>query len=988
MKHVLCIVSSLILFGPKAGAQSSPSDSTVAVKEEDIPSPDLFEFTTLATIAPEYITLESREGQADDNVIDVLHERFSGLNITSSSGSPGASVEAILRGRNSILNDNAPLIILDGIPLDNSEWGNGNSGVDLSNRLVDINPLDISSVTLLKGPVSSVLYGIRAGNGVIILKTKTGVVSKPVVRVQASLFSERVNKLPERQSEYAQGQYRNGSVQWRGPETGEGFSWGPAVSALEFDGSAYDYDMNGRLVSRGGGNGNAAKAYDPYNFFIGGTSYKLDASISGGTKRTNYYVSIANANSNGFSPNAKFGQTSFFGKVNTSLSDKLEVGLSGHVTSSRAYRLQKGANLQGIMLGLLRTSPTFDNGNGKSGREATDDNLTYELADKSQRSYRAGIYDNPYWSVNKNPFQDNVLRLIGNLSMDYRVSDWLTFHGQFGVDNYNDKRYGGVDINPGRHLGWAFDTRVNYRGLNTDIYAIIDKSISSDLEMKGQIGFNYFQSKIADRTDTGVGLIIPGSFELSNTMTQDSAEVTIRKKIAGIYALLDFDYKDYLLFNFSARNDWSSALPANNRDYLSFAASSGLLISSLPGFDNTGLINLFKIYAGYGRTANDVPAHITENYFVPAVIGGDPYLMPDDEVTFPGGRGFQLSDVLGNDHLRPETTSSIEAGLELRMADSRAGFGLNYYYQQTRDVIMLLNLAGSTGSRISAANAGRINNKGVEIIASGRPFQMNSFKWDISLNFTQWKNTVEEVAPEAVDIVLNGFPSASSRIIEGSAYGAIFGTGFQRNDDGQVLIDAAGWPIQDPNLKVLGNPNPDWTLNINNDFRIGKNLTIVVDLEIKKGGDLWCGTCGTMDYFGTSLQAANERGETVVFEGILPNGSPNNIAVPLADPDVKIDQYYRQRYGFGGLTEMSIFDGSWVRLRRVNVSYNLSSIFSEESFIKSLSISLFANNLWVSTKYPGIDPETNLSGTSNGFGIDYYNNPGSKSFGTTINLSF
>ncbi len=911
----------------------------------------------------------------------LLNNEFSGVQVRSSSGSPGASVGVRIRGNSSVLNDGNPLIILDGQPVTNMEWGAGTSSVDISNRLIDLNPDDIASVKILKGPAATVLYGLRGGNGVIELKTKSGNERPFSGAIRTSIFSERFNKLPERQSQYAQGRPVNGIPTWRGPETGEGFSWGPEISELAFDRDPdYEYDQNGRLIFNGN-NGKPAVAYDPYTFFVDGLTHQINGSVTGATEKVYYYFSVGRASSGGFVPKAKFTRNNIAGNINLRLHKRLNLGFSGHVSNSQAYRIQKGANIQGVMLGVLRTTPTFDNGNGKTGWDAVNDPTTYILEDGSQRSYRAGIYDNPYWSVNKNPFEDEVLRMIGNLSVNYEVSDWLSFSSRFGIDNYTDDRHSGFDVNPGRSAGEVQVSDINYSGIHSDVIAHINKQITPNLLLTSQTGFNYFQSQFRDSTTIGFPLLSSSGLVLSNTQTQIGEGTDINRKIAGVFSMVNLNFKNRLLVSVSARNDWSSALPVQTRSFFSYSARAGYILKSPQKDQPRDFLSLLKLNMGFGSVANDAPPHLTQNYFTPAIISGDPYITIDETA------GYELSDFLGNDHLKPETTTSFETGMDLGLWNNRFLVNFTWYRAYTKDVISYWNLPASSGFDMIAENGVEISNTGVELDLKIEVFKQRNFAWQLSVNFTRNENLVEKVPELSQDIQLAGFTSTSSRVIEGQPYGAIWGDAFLRNESGQLIIDDEGWPQIAPDKKVLGDPNPDWVMGIGTHLKIAKNLSVSALLDLRQGGDMWCGTCGIMDHFGVSQQSAAERNNFKVFDGVMEDGSPNNIMVGIADPEEGMGSYYRVRYGFG-FSEMSIFDTSWIRLRRLAIQYDFGSMLPEKIPISNLSLSIFANNLWLKTDYPGIDPETNLTGTSNGFGIDYFNLPGAKSYGATVKLEF
>ncbi len=924
----------------------------------------------------------------ETNLLNALSGKVAGVTVTSSNGSPGGSSSIRIRGNTSIGRSNSPLFVVDGVPIDNSEiFTNGTStgGVDQSNRAIDINPNDIASVTVLKGPSATALYGVRAANGAIIITTKAGKEGKPQIDITARYSVDEVNKLPARQSLYAQGRPVGGVPIWRGPETAEGFSWGPAIADLEFDGSEYAYDQNGRLVPAGTGNGLPARAYDPYTYFKNGNTYDLNASVSGGNEFMRYFISGGNLSSTGTAPNADFERTSFRVKLDSDLSDKLSASMSANYINSGGFRLQRGSNVQGVMLGLLRNTPTFDIGNGKEGQEAADDPATYVLPDGSQRSYRAGVYDSPYWVSNKNPSTDRVNRIIGSTSASYKFTDWVNLTYRVGIDHYTDRRNGALDINPGRSDGLVEQNFISNTDISQDLLVTVSKNISPKIGFSSTVGGNAFSTDYYRHNATGTTLSAPNFYHISNATDIVADEIVNRKKLYGVYGTFDFNYDEYLFLNLTARNDWSSSLPKDNNTFQSYSASLGFAFTDALGLQNSTVLPYGKLRASYGVVGNDAPIYATSNYFGGALIGGDGFITT---IQFPayGTNAFERNVGLGNDQIVPEKTTTWELGGEFKFLRGRLGLDVTYFSSTSEDQIISVQLPASTGFTSVVQNAGKITNKGWEIIFDATPVVAGDFSWDVQANFTAIENTVEELAEGIDNIGLAGFTSTQSVVIPGQPYGVIWGDGFERTDNGDLVIGADGWPIASPDKQILGDPNPDFVLGIRNSFSY-KGLTLSGLLDIRQGGDMWCGTCGIMNYFGVTEQSALERNDVVVFDGVTADGQVNNTPVALADPAAGLGAYYRVRYGFG-YSEMEIYDTSWLRLRELTLSYNLPDAVLGSTFLKGATISLTGRNLWLKTDYPGVDPETNLTGSSNGFGLDYFNQPNTKSYSATVQLTF
>ena len=928
----------------------------------------------------------------ETNIVNALNGKVAGVQVTSSAGSPGASSSIRIRGSVSVNKSNQPLFVIDGVPIDNGTGGTGNAtdGVDQSNRAVDINPNDIASMTVLKGAAATALYGVRAANGAIVITTKKGKSGKPVVNVNASYGTATVNKLSERQSIYSQGAFANGTATYRGPETGEGDSWGPLISELEFDGNTdYFFDQGGALVPAGEGNGVAARAYDPYDFFVTGQTVDLNASVSGGSDNLRYYISGGRLGQTGIVPNADFQRTSFRTTLDTDITDKLTASISANYVNSGGSRIQRGSNLQGVMLGLMRNPATFDIGNGLSGQEAADDPSSHVNPDGSQRSYRHGIYDNPYWTAARNPANDDVNRIIGYTSLKYQFTDWLFASYKFGVDQFSERFLLGEDINllgRGGNPGTVIQSFAGSRDLNSDFIIGANKQLSDKFNLSALVGYNVFDTRFTRQETIGDELSAPGFFHISNASTVVGDEIINQKRIHGVYSTLDFAYDNWAFLNLTGRNDWSSALPIQNNTYQSYSASLGLeLIEALN--IQSKFVDYAKVRASYGVIGNDAPIYATTNTFTQGETGGDGFISTIDFPQF-GTNAFERSTLLANENLRPEKATTIELGAEVNLFRGRLGFDVTWYDTQSEDIILAVQLPATTGFTSAVQNSGSISNTGWELVVDAAPIRTNDFSWDIIANFTTFDNIVEELAPGVDNVFLEGFTSTSADLVPGLPYSTIFGNGFQRDDAGNMIIGSNGWPLQDPTKKALGDPNPDFTLGLRNTFSY-KGLSLSGLLDFRKGGDMWCGTCGIINYFGTSQISADERNDVVIFEGVTEEGAVNNKPVALAySPTASEGEFYRRRYGFGGISEMNIHDTSWIRLRELTLKYNISSDMLRNLPFEGIGIALSGRNLWLSTEYPGIDPETNLTGASNGYGLDYFNMPNTKGYTATVNLTF
>jgi TonB-linked SusC/RagA family outer membrane protein len=930
----------------------------------------------------------------ETNLVNALNSKVAGVNIYSSAGTPGASASIRIRGNTSITGNNSPLFVVDGVPISNDEVGSGVGGVDQSNRAIDINPNDIKSMSVLKGPAATALYGIRAANGAIIITTKRGAAGAPTVTVSTSHEFSEVNRLPEKQNLYAQG--RNNV--YRGPATFEGFSWGPLVSELEYDGNE-DYPWNplGSLVPRGEGSGIPAETYDNLdNFFVTGYTTDNNVSVSGGSEKTTYYLSGGYLNQTGVVPNADFSRKSGKVTVNTNITDKLTAGISANYVNSGGTRMQRGSNLRGIMLGLLRNTPTFDLGNGYVGREAAGTPEAYMFPDGAQRSYRNGIYDNPYWVVNKNVTEDDVNRIIGYVNVGYEILPSLNVSYKLGIDQYSDRRLGHIDINRGFGLDFNWDDgsvqndNIFSRDLNSDLIFTYDKIFGEDWTLNATVGHNYFASNWRRVQVTGNTLSQPDFYNLNNAASYNSFENINRRKLAGVYGDFKIGYREMVYLNLTGRNDWSSTLPEDDNSFFYPAVSLGFVFTEAFGMSDSDVLPFGKLRLSYGQVGNDAPLYSTRNYFTQAFAGGDGFT---DGINFPflGLNGFERSLTLGNNNLRAELTTTYEIGADLGFFNNRLNLDVTYYYSETKDQILPVDISPASGFTSRIQNAGLVSNEGIEAVLGIAAIQTPDFTWDVNVNFTHYETVVEELAPGLDNVFLAGFTSTSSRAIAGQPFGVLYGNAYRRDEAGNLIIGEEGFPLLEADPQIIGDPNPDYIMGIRNSFSY-KGFQFGALLDIRQGGDIWNGTWGIMQYFGTSGESGELRGEAtdgVIIEGVTLDGQPNTQQVDFYNPAEGFDASRWVRYGFGTISEDNIQDGSWFRVREVSLGYTLPESLLGARGIRGAEIRLTGRNLFLyAPNYKGIDPETNLTGTGNGFGLDYFNNPNTRGYAATLRLTF
>jgi TonB-linked SusC/RagA family outer membrane protein len=902
------------------------------------------------------------------NIVNALSSKVAGVEVTSSSGTPGASSNIVIRGRTSLSGNNSPIFVIDGVPMSNDY--SGSYYVDHSNRAIDINPNDIESVTILKGGAATALFGIRAANGAIIITTKSGKGTGDKhknITFKTSLGFDDVNKLPEKQYKYAQGS--NGAY-----SSTANTSWGPLMSTLRYDGATdYPLDKNGRIVDQNdpSATDQMVNGYDNIADFFE-TAMKSDSylSMSGGTKDGNYYLSVGHLNQSGIVPNSEFKRTTFKLNGDMSLTDKLRISGSASYSNSGGTFLQRGSNLSAVMVGLMRVTPTFDITNGSN--DPVNDESAYMLPDGTQRNYYP-LYDNPYWSINKNKATSDVNRLLGNAQIDYKLFPWLTAMYRAGIDYYTDKRNSYLDNNSSdTDNGYVTISNYEFRSINSDLLLTAEKSLSEDLKLTVMAGHNYYTYDTYSISETGELFILPNYYDISNTSETSGDDSKSKYKIVGALYDIKLAYKNYLYFNTTGRNDWSSSLPADKNSF--FYPSVNLSFIFTEAFNIKDKLSFFdygKIRASWSQVGNDAGLYALENYYS-AIDGGRQ-----------GQLTYATRTSIGNSNIKPEKTQSTEIGIDLRFFGNRLGIDFAYYTSESDGQIISVPVAYSTGYARMTLNSGVVSNKGIELQLYTTPVEAKDFTWDIILNFSKNKNIVEDL-PDGVALIefaTTGLSSTRSVGLEGQPYGVLYGGRFLRNDNGDVLVGDDGYPLIDPVAGVVGDPNPDFMIGFRNTFRY-KGLSLTALIDVKEGGDVYNGTRGVMTSLGTHKDTEN-RDEDFVFDGVNVNtGQPNNVAVK------RNRDYYSRQGGLAGLSEAYIEDGSYIRLREVSLSYSIPSNWLKKLPIKGLNIGISGRNLLLFTDYSGIDPETNLSGASNSLGRDYFNMPNTRSYEFNLEIKF
>lgn len=936
----------------------------------------------------------------ENNVVQGLAVKAAGVQIIQSTGVPGASSKILIRGNASITGNNQPLFIIDGVPMDNSTNTSGNpldgsnnllKSTPQSNRAIDLNPDDIESITVLKGPAASALYGTRAGYGAIVITTKKGAKSNGLnIEVGNTLEFSTPNRLDPIQKKYSQGV--NG--QFIPPTSITGapnmrFSYGAAFDTLEGRRLVPVFDEFGNIVD----STNVKVVDNQKKFFQTGVSSNTTFALSGGNDISSYRISSSHLEQNGIVPNSKFTRTTLRLTSQTKLLNKIHAFTTVNYTNSGGRRVQHGSNLSGVMLALLRTPANFDNSEG------------YEV-NGLPRKY-AVSYDNPFWSVYKNPFTDNVNRVIASNTFSVDVLNWLNVTYRTGTDFYTDRRkqvyhpYSREYFGAG---GMIYEEMINYQEFYSDFLITAKRNFSEKLLGSILLGNNLnsrFDQKLYSQ---GTGLGVKEFYNISNASSFFTSEITSRIRTIAFFTDAKLEYNNMLFLNLTGRAEKASSFGMSNNVFFFPSASVGFVFTELGALKDNKILPFGKIRAAVSSVGHEPPPYATQTLFTSATVA-DGWT---SGLTFPylGNNGFLLADVAGNPKLKPERLVGQEIGLDLRFWENRFGLDFTWYNQVTKDAIFSVPVARSSGYYALISNAGQVQNKGFEIIFNAKPVRNENFTYSIDINFTRNRNTVKTLAPGVESVFLGGFEGSDARAVAGQPYSAIYGNSWLMHD-GKIVVDEYGYPIMDPVYKPIGDPNPKFIAGLRNTLTY-KKLNFSFLFDFRKGGDIWNGTLGALNYFGTSLISATRevkdgkigqiplvnapstinRGDSILVDGVVFNPStgqyePNKVKV-AADQD-----WYRYiESGFFGPASQFVQDGSWIRLREVYLSYPLNNLNIKH--VNNIEFSFTARNVFVyAPNFTGIDPETSLTGAGNNAnGLAYFNLPNTRSFIFGVKMSF
>lgn len=939
----------------------------------------------------------------DNNLLNSLSGKVAGVRITNTQGDIGSS-RIVIRGETSIAGENQPLFIVNGIPVDNSQLNSQASGRDFKNAIADLNPEDISSLTVLKGPNAAALYGARAAHGAVIITTKNGKGQKGFgVSLHSYFQVSNVATLPEFQNLFGQGvggQFSYVDGKGAGINDGVDESWGPrldiGLSIPQFDSPI---DASGQRTSTPW----VSHPNNVRDYFRTGITSNNGISIARSDEKYQFRLGYNYEKQISVLPGAETNKTNISLNTDYALADWLTVG------STANYIIYTAPSIPGS------ASPSGSNKRANSnmlqflwfGRQVS----TQSLKEDYSRNWNGSYYSNPFWQAYYNTQSQERHRLIGDLHATVKFSKELALKLRTSTDWYQDRRKSKVKWGTsGTPYGSYAEDAYTVTENNTEAIATYTRQLTKNIEIDALLGFNVRNKQYENNYQSAPRLAVADLYTLTNSRDQlVSSNYFYRLRQYGLYSSVQFNYRDLFYATVTGRNDWSSTLPSANNSYFYPSVTASVLLSELLNLKNTP-INYLKLRGGWSQVGADAdPYQLSTVYVSQTAFEGNP-------LQTSSGEGL-------NPVLKPEQTTSIEAGLESSFFNNRLRLDFTWYKTDSRDQILKLATSSASGYLKQIRNAGHIRNQGYEIQLGATPIRNSTgFRWDVDLNYGANKSKVIKLDDEGLITSYQLYNSGIQILASvGKAYGTLFGSAYARNEKGEIIVDNNGLPKVSSQSKVLGKFTPDWIGGIRNSIS-WKDFRLSFQVDASFGGSIYSNTNKTGKYTGvlkntlpgrdaehgglwyykrngekvaTSVTSytttptgqyyttINGQSTRVYQDGIIVNGvtqgKDKNTTI------VSAEDYYHRLYR---IAESNVYDASYVKLREIALTYRLPKSFLRRIHIQDASITLSGRNLWTIYKnVPNIDPEAALT-VGNAQGVEAYSLPTTRSFGLNLALNF
>ncbi|MCC9017217.1 SusC/RagA family TonB-linked outer membrane protein [Flavobacterium lipolyticum] len=927
----------------------------------------------------------------NNSLAGALQGKLAGVQITPSSGAPGASSQIVIRGARSFSGNNTPLYVIDGMPVASQadfSTGNGVSGADVANRAVDIDPNEIESINVLKGQAASALYGLRASNGVILITTKSGKnlaqSGKPTITFNTSTSFETISKKPRTQNEYAQGS--------RGVyDPTQSLNWGPKISELPNDltyGGNVANAINGGVLRPGKyyvpQRAKAGldpwvtpQAYDNINdYFNTGFTINNTLNISQSTEKTNYSFGIGNSKQDGIIPETGMNRYTAKAVVDTKLNNEWKTGFSFNYVQTKINK-STSAN-DGAIVGVFGAPRSYDlKGIGYAN----------PLNAYDQIHFRPTTFNNPYWAAKNNEFSEKTNRVYGNTYIQYSPvisengSQKLTVKYQAGIDswttNYRDIfEYGNKQDLTGQ------SSSARLRGTTNDVINSLltvnyNLNITDDFNLNVLVGNEYNHQNTKEYDDLGTALNFGGWPTIGNARTVTASEYRRQIRTVGFFSNAEFSYKNMVFLSGTIRKDIASNMPRGNRSFIYPSASLGFVLTELEGLKGKSFLSYAKLrgsIAEVGQAGN----YVGNYYDAPDYRGG---FWSGSPINYPlsgGTSSYVPSNLLYDPNLKPQNTKSYEVGVDLKFFNNRVGLDYTYSEQNSTNQIFNVPLAGSTGASAQVTNGGKMLNKVHEITLSTNPIRTADFNWTFNANFSKIDSYVLSLKEGVDNIFLGGFTTPQLRASVGDRFPVIYGAGYLRDANNNIVVDKDGLPRAGA-IKALGEVAPKFIIGGSTQFTY-KRVSLGAVVDWKNGGKMYSGSNNTMNTYGVDARTADRTTE-FVYPGVKDDGTQNDIVIGGTRAKTQQDLYST----LSGIAEAGIFDASFVKLREVTLGYQFPKLLNNTVDLKA---SVFARNILLWSKMPNLDPEATQGNNNFSGGFEQWTMPQTKSIGFGLNFTF
>jgi len=909
----------------------------------------------------------------ESNIVNSLQGKVTGVQITNTGGNLGGSSKIIIRGVSSLSGNNNPLWVVDGIIINNNQTQTGSritGSRDFANGAAVVNPDDVETINVLKGAAATALYGSQAATGVIIVTTKKGRASddgKARVTINSTVRFDNLFRTPDYQQEYAMGtlgKYDSGSV---------GFDWGPRIVGQT---------VENLPVTNEPGPLTAVKDNGVNDYFNTGYTYINNFSVSDGSEKMDYRLSLTSLNQTGILPGSSLDRYTVGLNAGVRHSEKLESNFGVQYISTKSEGTgATGANDPNVV-GLGSFSSTLDQNLFKPWKDASGNQINQIIDNTGNQTI-----NNPLWLRHENASERDDDRVLGNFSLTFKPFEGFALTGRVGLDLEDDKRF--IENSKGtiNRLFGDYDSDNIRRNVTTlDIIATYQKDLTSDLSLNLLGGFQYNSRLFERQRIRGIDLLIPELFSPGNAAQTIAERDFAERRIVGLYGQAEFGYKNWATLTLTARNDWSSTLPTNNNSYFYPSATLAFVFTDAFGIESDWL-TFGKLRASWAQVGNDTNAYQLEFNFNPVTTATGQYSL-NNNFPFNGALAYSASNTIPDADLQPEEQTSYEFGLDLKLFKGRLGLDLSYFKSENENQIFNSPIPESTGFAFKTQNVGRVDQEGFEIAIDATPVRIGDFSWNALMNFSLVESKVVRLIDDVERVIIaSAFNSVQVVAVPGQEF-QLFAFDHLRDEaSGRPIINPATGRRQAGEAKTFGSVLPDWTAGMVNTFSY-KGFSLSATVDVKWGGVIKSSTVEGLQVGGLVTETLrNREGTFIDTDGVLVDGAGNVTEnnVPLLSA-----QDFWTSLNDNSVAAPYIFDASFVKLREVGISYTLPSKLLENTFIKGATFGVEGRNLaLLYAKVPHIDPEASLFGSgADGFGVERASIPSTRSIGFNVRLTF